>query len=250
MRFDINTFFGHWPYYPLPQTSGDDVLRLMDRFGIDGAAITSLRGLHGDWQEANAETLALAKSHADRLTPIACISPMKGGGQQAFRELVAAGFRALRLYPALAQGYSLGSPFADEMVAAAGELGIPVIVPTRPVMHFRFPPLPIEGVAALAGRHLQTDIILSGPNYLAEFTSAVDALRRCPNMTIEISCMQGFQGLARMVEAVGAQRVLFGTGLPLHYAACGIAKLDHTTLSDEQKKAVSWENARRLLGGV
>lgn len=248
MRFDINAFFGHWPYWSLPQTSGEDVLRLMDRFGIDRAAITSLRGLHGDWRHANEETLALAQSYADRLVPIACLSPMKGGGGPVLRELVAAGFRGIRLYPGMAQGYALGSPFTGEIVATAGELGIAAIIPTRPMMHFRFPPLAIEQVAALAARHPQTNLLLSGPNYLGEFTSAVEALQRCPNLTIEISCMQGFRGTALMVEAVGAGRVLFGTGLPLHYPACGIAKLEHSDLTDDQQQAVALRNALKLLG--
>ena len=248
MRFDINAFFGHWPYWTLPHTSGDDILRLMDRFHIDRSAITSLRGLHGDWVEANAETLALANLHSDRFTPVACISPMKDGSGTALQELVATGFRAVRLYPALAQGYHLGSPFADEIVSTAGLLGIPVIVPTRPMMHFRFPPLPIDQVAALAERHPQTNIILSGPNYLLEFTTAVEVIRRCANMTIEISCMQGFQSLSRLVAAIGANRVLFGTGLPLHYPACGITKLDHSMLANHLQNAVSSENAIRLLG--
>ncbi|MAE64724.1 MAG: hypothetical protein CMJ18_10700 [Phycisphaeraceae bacterium] len=247
MPFDINAFFGHWPYWTLPQTSGDDVLRLMDRFGIDRAAMTSLRGLHGDWREANAETRAFAKAHSGRLVPVACLSPMNGGDGSALRELVAEGFAALRLYPALAQGYTLASPFADDLLSTAGELKIPVIVPTRPMMHFRFPPLAIEQVAALAGRHPETNVVLSGPNYLGEFTAAVEALQRYGNMTIEISCMQGFGDVTRMVEAVGADRVLFGTGLPLHYPACGIAKLDHSKLAAAPLQAVATGNAVRLL---
>ncbi|MCH2127780.1 MAG: amidohydrolase family protein [Pirellulaceae bacterium] len=248
MRFDINAFFGHWPYYPLPQTSGEDVLRLMDRFQIDRAAMTSLRAMHGDWGEANAETLRFTREHADRLTPIACMSPMLNGGGDKLRELVEEGCRAVRLYPGLAQGYHLGSPFADDIVSTAGTLGIPAIVPTRPMMHFRFPPVPIPQITALASRHPQTQIILSGPNYLLEFTMAVEALQASPNMTIEISCMQGFRGLDFMVDAVGAQRVLFGTGLPLHYAACGTAKLEHSKLTADQLAAVSSQNAVRLLG--
>lgn len=248
MRFDINAFFGHWPYWSLPQNSGDEVLRLMDRFHITRGAITSLRGLHGNWQQANAETLTFTQSHADRLTPVACISPMGGGSGAILKQLVTDGFRAVRLYPGLAQGYHLGSKFADEIVATAGEIGILVIVPTRPMMHFRFPPLSIEQVAELASRHPRTNILLSGPNYSTEFTSAVEALQRCDNMTIEISCLQGFGGITQMIDTIGADRVLFGTGLPLHYPACGIAKLDHSGLDETQLRAVASENAQRLLG--
>jgi predicted TIM-barrel fold metal-dependent hydrolase len=248
MRIDINAFFGHWPYWPLPHTSGDDALRLMDRFHVDRAAIASLRGIHGDWKEANAETFALTQSHKDRLTPVACMSPMSGGGGEALRQLVDQGFRGIRLYPLMLQGYSLGGAFADAIAAAAGALGIPVIIPTRPMMNFRFAVIPIGDIASLAERHAQTTFVLSGPNYLSEFQASVEAMRRCANMVIETSCMQGFQAVRRLVEAVGEDRVLFGTGLPLHYPACNIAKLIHGDLSDSQRAAVGGGNAARILG--
>ena len=52
---------------------------------------------------------------------------MKGGGGSALKELVAKGFRGVRLYPLLMHGYSLGSSFVDEVCSAAGELKVPVI---------------------------------------------------------------------------------------------------------------------------
>jgi len=248
MRIDINAFFGHWPYWPIPHTRGEESLRLMDRFGIDRAAICSLRGMFGDWREANDETLELAKSHPDRLTPVATMSPMCGGGGEALRTLVDQGFRGIRLYPLLLQGYSLRSPFSGEIADTAGELAIPVIVPTRPMMNFRFATLPIDDIAALAQRHPATTFILSGPNYLSEFQSAIEALTRCANILIEISCMQAVGAVAKMVQAVGADRVLFGTGLPLHYPACNVVKLEHAALTKTQAAAISSENAKRCLG--
>ncbi|MBN1492386.1 MAG: amidohydrolase [Phycisphaerae bacterium] len=248
MRIDINAFFGHWPYWPLPHTSGDDTLRLMDEHGIDHAAITSLRGLHGDWREANAETLALATAHADRMTPIASISPMAGNVDQVLRAAAGAGFRGVRLYPLLLQGYSLQSAFANEVGRVAGELDLLVIVPTRPMMNFRFPTVAVEEIAALADRHPATSFLLSGPNYLSEFNGAIEAMHRCANLAFEVSCMQGFRAMERIVAAAGAERVLFGTGLPLQYPACNVAKLEHAALDTTTRAAVEAGNARRLLG--
>lgn len=247
MRYDANAFFGHWPYWPLPHTSIEDTLRLMDRYAIDRAAVTSLRGLHGDWHEANTETVAAARAHPDRFDPVACLSPMKHGNVEALRTLVREGFLAVRLYPQLLQGYTLNSPWVDEIASSAAECGIPVITPTRPMMNFRFTPIPVEQVAALAQRHPNTVIILSGPNYLSEFRAAIEAMQCRLNILIEISCMQGFHAAARLASAVGHERVLFGTGLPLHYPACSVAKLAHAGLSGEALEAVASRNALRVL---
>ncbi len=247
MRFDINAFFGPWQFWPLRHPGMEDVLRLMDRYGIDRAAITSLRGMYGERHEANTETLAAARAHGDRLTPLAVLSPMRGGGAAELRALVEEGFRAIRLYPLL-HAYRLYDPFADEVCEAAAERHVPVIICTRPMMNFRFAAYPIEEVGALAGRHPATQFILSGPNYLTEFRAAVLVMHTCANVAIEITCMQGLEALRRTVEAVGAHRVLFGTGMPLHYPACNVAKLTSAKVSEAVREAVSVGNARRMLG--
>jgi len=36
--------------------------------------------------------------------------------------------------------------------------------------------------------------------------------------------------------------------LPLHYAACGVAKVEHTRMSESEQAAVCGGNALRLLG--
>lgn len=247
MRIDVNAFFGHWQFWPLPNPAPDDVLRLMDRHGIDHAAIASLRGLYGERPAANAETLAAARARPDRFTPIAIAGPMNGGGAAELRALAGDGFRGVRLYPLL-HGYRLHDPFADEVCAAAGELRMAVIVATRPMMNFRFATVPIEEIGTLAERHPGTSFLLSGPNYLTEFRAAVLVMQRCANVSIEISCMQGLEALRRMVDAVGAERVLFGTGMPLHYPACGVAKIEHAQISEAARAAVVRANAQRLLG--
>ncbi len=268
MRLDLNAFFGQWQFWPLRHPAPDDVLRLMDRHGIDRAAIASLRGLYGERRAANAETLAAAGAHPDRFIPVAVISPMRPraeeppgaqrpGGRSAqeapalsaaaeVRSLAEQGFRALRLYPLL-HGYRLHDPFADEVCEAAAERRLPVIVCTRPMMNFRFATVPIEEVGALAGRHPKTPFILSGPNYLTESRAAVLVMGQCPNVAIEITCMQGMDALGRMVETVGPDRVLFGTGMPLHYPACNVAKLVHARVPESVREAVGGGNAKSLL---
>ena len=130
----------------------------------------------------------------------------------------------------------------------ATERRAPVMIATRPMMNWRFKPLAIESVGGVAERHPQTQYILSGPNYLLEFQGLVRVMRRCGNVTCEISCMQGMGGVKNLVDEVGAERVLFGTGAVLQYPACNVAKLDHAEIAPEQRQAIYSENALRLLG--
>jgi uncharacterized protein len=50
------------------------------------------------------------------------------------------------------------------------------------------------------------------------------------------------------VGQVGAERILFGTDTPLYFAPSQRARIDHADLSDQQKRLILQDNARRILG--
>jgi uncharacterized protein len=247
MHVDINACFGHWPYWDVPHKTSDDLVRVMDANGIQRAAMLSLRGVVLDWRAGNDETRAAATRHPDRLIPMATISPFMDGNGDELRRLVDAGMRGIRLYP-LFHSYPLSSDFTDDICRTAAECGIPVMVPTRPMMNWRFGTIPIASIGEIAARHPATTLIVSGPNYLIEFQAVVKLMQQCANVVYEISCLQGFGAVANLVAQVGSQRVLFGTGAVLHYTACNVAKLEHAELPSEQKNEIAGTNAVRVLG--
>lgn len=245
-RFDINACFGHFPYWDLPHKTADDLVTLMDRTGIDRAACLSLRGIFADWRRGNEETLAAAAEHPHRLVPFATISPLLGGKGDELNRVLEAGARGIRLYPLL-HNYRMDAEFLDDVCTVAAERQVPVMIPTRPMMNFRFQTLPAEAVGSLADRHLQTYFILSGPNHPAEYQALIQTTKPRPNIVCEISCLQGFNGIKNLVAEVGADRVLLGTGALLSNPACNVAKLDHAEIPAPQRKAIASENALRLL---
>ena len=97
-----------------------------------------------------------------------------------------------------------------------------VSIPTRPMMNWRFKAIAIESIAGVIDRHPRTTFLMSGPNYLVEFQALVLMMRRYPNVVYEISCVQGYNAIRSLVEQVGADRLLFGTGALLHYPACNV----------------------------
>ncbi len=245
-RFDVNACFGHWSYWDLYDKTPDDLVGLMDRNGIDQAACLSLRGVLLDWRDGNAETLAAAARHPDRLIPMATIGPFPDGGGDELRRMLDAGARGVRLYPSF-HSYQLDDAFVDDVCAVAAERRVPVMIPTRPMMNWRFQAVPIDAIGGVVDRHPTTPFILSGPNYLVEFQGLVRVMRRCANVSYEISCLQGFNAVGKLVDCVSADRVLFGTGAVLNYPACNVAKLDHADITDSQRSAIAFENGIRLF---
>lgn len=247
MRIDVNAHFGQWQYWDVPDKTPEDLVALMDRNGIERAACMSLRGLLLDWRQGNAETLAAAEKQPHRLVPIATVGPFLEGDGDELRRLVDAGVRGVRLYPAF-HNYPLGGEFVDEICAAAADCGVPVILPTRPMMNWRFKAVAIEDIGGVVERHPATTFLMSGPNYLVEYQAMVKLMRRCSNVAYEISCLQGFESVAKLVAEVGAERVLFGTGAVLQNPACNVAKLDGAKIASEQRRMIEYDNAIRLLG--
>ena len=49
------------------------------------------------------------------------------------------------------------------------------------------------------------------------------------------------------VAEVGAERILFGTDTPLYFSPSQRARIDYAELSDEQKRTILRDNARRIL---
>jgi predicted TIM-barrel fold metal-dependent hydrolase len=245
-RIDINACFGHWQYWDLHHKTPAELVALMDRLGIDRALVTSLRGVFVDWRAGNEEALAAAANHPNRLIAAVTLSPFMDGGAGELERLIAAGARAVRLYPTF-HSYRLDSAFVDEICRTAADGGVPVMIGTRIMMNWRFVPIATETIGDVVRRNPRTQFILSGQNYLAEFQSLVRLMQQSPNCCYEISCMQGFGAVARLVGQVGADRVLFGTGAVLHYPACNVAKLDGADLATGVREAIAWRNAAKLL---
>ena len=78
---------------------------------------------------------------------------------------------------------------------------------------------------------------------------AVEAARACPNVYLETCTSHGEHGTIEfLVEGVGADRVLFGTDMPLMDARFQVGRIVTADISDEAKVKVLGLNAIRLLG--
>lgn len=252
MRIDVHAYIGKWPYWPIPQSTPSEVLEAMDKAEIDTATIVSTRSLFVNWPDGNTETLQAAKEQGSRFIPFACIGP-----PELSHRLNANIFdldknpevRGIRLAPQFQTYHLLYEPFIDTICEQAAARKIPVQLPLRVLMNWGTPMLDLGTIATIVQRHPKTPWILVGLNYFHELRVGLALMRSFSTVHIETSCIQGFEAIAKIVQEIGSDRILFGSGLPLQNAVAGVQKIEHAKISDTDREAIFYTNAKRLLNG-
>ena len=246
---DINGFIGPWPYWDIAHRTPEALLAMMDRSSIKQLAICSTRAIFSDWRLGNEEAISLAEKHPDRFIPFVSLGPtfVKAELVDYLKRYKARNVRGIRLYP-YHQSFRLTNDHrVTKVLETAEELHLPVMLPIRVIMNWGLPQLDTGSIETVVKSFPKLPFILSSVNY-GEFNWARELMRLSPNVFLEISGLQGFRILEHAVKSIGAERLLFGTGLPLMYPACSVVKVTNAKITPEQKLAISDLNARKLLG--
>jgi predicted TIM-barrel fold metal-dependent hydrolase len=223
----------------------DDVDRILADMDDHGVAMTVLvpcdREIAVDNRTGNDAVLAAAAAHPDRLLPMATVNPWYG--EQAVTEIrrsVQGGAVGLKLHPAL-QGFVLCHPMVHPVVAECQASGIPIYV------HTGTPPFaqPLQ-LVELARTFPEEIFILGHAGSTDLKADALVAAGMAPNIVVETSWTLPSR-LTQLVEAYGADRVMFGSDAPL--SSLGIELANHSTagLGMEDAAAVMGGTARRIF---
>jgi len=251
MIFDADTWVGHWPFRALPHRSTADLLRQMDRHGIDKALVGSLHALfYKDAHEANRELAREVRRHRDRLVPCAVLDPTYAGWRDDLRQCRDdLGMSVLRLVPHY-HGYSLGDRVAAELAEAAHGLKMRVALIGRmvdPRGRHRLDPgreADASQVAAFVKRFPKASFLM------LNFADAPERRRWDePPCYFDVVRFVGGSGtrLQKQIEKYGADRLLFGSTLLLRYAKPTLLALEQCKLRKRDRERILWRNLARLV---
>jgi hypothetical protein len=257
MLFDINAYLGAFALRELRHNDVAGLSAFMERKGIRRALVSAAEAI--TWKDCHSANRLLSERLAGtdgNIVPCAVINPGYAGWRRDLEEASCGmGMRAVKLYPHW-HGYSLGDGCADEVVRAATDLGLPVLIPVRAVDRrqlgwlFDVPDVPLADIAALAGRHPDARfVVLNGLGFTGSPLAAPEG-ERPSNCWIEISRLPLFisRELPVLLEVLGASRLLFGTGMPFKYPDPVLLKMDKLGASRSETRAICGENAAELLG--
>jgi predicted TIM-barrel fold metal-dependent hydrolase len=251
MIFDCNAYLGNFFSRQIRNNTAPELLAVMDENEIDRAVVGSLSAImYRNCQMGNEELAAEIADYRDRLVPFAVINPAYADWEYDLDWCVnEMGTRGVRAYPQY-HSYGVLDPCCKELVQACGERKLPVTFFGRQEDYRQShqkvdaPDLALNDLAQLCSEFPQVNFMIleaighSGSRFVTE----ADTLPK--NSYIEFS--RG--GVDELVSALGVERVIFGTGIPMKYPGPAFVCMELLEASDEVKQQIFGENLAKLLG--
>ena len=255
MRVDVNAFFGHYPFRPVPGGSPEALLATMDRVGIHEAWVSNLSAVF--WKSAAEGDEALfdwaAREPLFRLVP--AVLPGQPGWDGALREAIAREAPCVRADPTQG-GLNPAGPEMRMLAAACADARIPMMLSVR--LEDARQRHPLDRAAELAPsevrhlirshEHVKLLVTHADRQFIEEVhfgSTPTEAMR----ILWDICWIWGppEDHLALLLQTIGPERFTFGTGMPLRIPEAAVAKLDLLDLSPEDRSRIEGENLARFL---
>jgi uncharacterized protein len=252
---DVNVSLARWPFRRLPCDEPPQLVESLRRGGVSQAWTGTLDGLfHRDLGGANARLAEQCRQYGPGLLlPFGSVNPMLPDWREELRRCRQEHHMpGIRLHPNF-HGYRLDDAVFAELLAESSRHGLIVQVAVRmddirvqhplikvadvdlaPLLKVLLPPLPRVLLVVLNASR-------------ADGAPLLRKLAAVPGVHFDCAMWEGIGGIAVLLEAVSAERLLFGSHLPLFPLESSLLKLRESDLTAQQAAAVREENARRLL---
>lgn len=223
--------------------STEHILEEMDRCGIAGALIThGLAKTHSPQYGNRLLDDELAKS--PRLFGCWTILPDHMNDFPPPEEWIEImrekDIRAVKIFPE-SHYFTPDARTMDHVFSSLASASIPLLVNAAEVT------LPmLEGILQ---RHSDLTVLLQGQSWSME-RKLFPLMDECTNLCIEFSNLQSNRIVEMAYERFGADRLLFGSGMPMKSPGAARAFIDYARIPDDAKRKIAGGNLIRLLGGV
>jgi predicted TIM-barrel fold metal-dependent hydrolase len=224
---------------------------MLDLLGMSEALVYHASAHQYDASFGN-EALSKELAFYPRLHPCWVVQPHHTGempdAQALVTRMLESGIRAARLFPR--QIGPLRPYVYGPLFAALADRAVPLLLDFE-LGHYstHMDSIDWDGLDWALGTYRRLPITLVRPGQAID-RMLLPFMERHENLYVETSYYIGGGALERLGSRFGAERLLFGTGMPLYAPGPAITLLTYSGLDEEAKRLVGGDNLRHLLNQV
>jgi len=240
---DIHAHYGSIPWTPNRGTSIKDMIGMLDEFHYERCIISSIEAIVYDIHNGNRETMEAVKADS-RLRGYVTINANYVGESKAIVEEYVAkhGFVGVKIHPDYSH-QPVDSPNTLEILAAVDKLGVPILVHTYGDGGVSDPVHALNVV-----EHYPDLTIILGHMGGDNWRGGIEVAAKGDNMYVDpCSCTQPHSDKIKEAKVrLGAERILFGTDLPLLHPAWALGMIESANITSREREMILCDNARQI----
>jgi len=240
---------------PMTPNSDEELLKELSRVGVTRALAAHAHALQGDINTGNNEILEISAKRPG-ITPMWVIpqhSLLDIPDPEAYvKNMLANGVRAVRVEPTIYNGYLCEEWALGPLWRKLEELRIPVFIGGSDIG--KHPDQPRTGFSALN----LFEISKTFPNlpliiYKLNFSSVrviASLMKQSKNIYVENSYFTAHNGVEFLVEFAGANKIIFGSGMPWNPPGPAALSIAFASISRLNKELIAEKNLETLMEQV
>ncbi len=220
-----------------------EMLSKFERYGIDKAVIRFEYSMSGIAKIGNEEIVEEIKNDANLFAMWAAI-PHHAGDFPAPEALVALmKENDVRLLTLPEGDWMVGEWTCGELFSTLEKHKIPLFIPLSRLVNTYM------GLYEILKEHKDLRIILTGVGYNA-LRNLYPLMQQFENLYLCTSTLKTQLGIEDICKRFGAERLVFGSGMPTLSGAASVALITYAQISDAEKQKIASGNLERLMGEV
>jgi predicted TIM-barrel fold metal-dependent hydrolase len=241
--------YGRWgkPRFDGYFLTPERLIEELDHIGIDRALTYHATARQYQTRLGNQYLMNEIAPHP-RLVPCWVVQPHHTGEFDAPDELVrrmaAAQVRAVRFFPGIADQRVFMSPWTTgPLFEALAAVRVPLLLDFN---FFRRDEPDWRTITEILATYPDLPVILVRIGSRSDRT-LYPLLERFTNVYLETSGYNPFRGIEAICQRFGAERLIFGTGMPFNAGGGAVASLTYAQIADHEKHGIASGNLLRLL---
>lgn len=222
----------------------DDKILAMDSLGVEKSAVSTFLAIGPEVERGNDQLAEAIRRYPDRIIGYGVVNPRVR--EQVIPELTRCfdklSMTAIKLHPQF-HGYSIEDPICEPVFEFANARKCAVLSHNFGSPGFiseiseRFPDMKI----------IPAHIFHDGARF--NLTGHLTLARETHNVFLDLAfSVVPYANVKKIVDIAGADKVLYGSDSPMMAMSYQIGKVSFADISDEEKRMILGENARRVFG--